>query len=368
MTNSLSKDSHITRTCRLQKSTYSSERRVYNSMNNTAPVYNSSIIVKKPAEISFSGLSSSSIANDSTFKILVNAARDIIGKEKSKYRDVVTLISNSVKSLVDKEGKVILDENTKTFVDSHKLQLQDIIDKAREFTKEDSLVKIPDPKDPKNKIVKLINGKPEYRLESKELESEAIKSIGLAAEAFPAVEKPHKIYTSNWVHGALLSAEKNNVAFSAAFALLLTCLVRPASIMALPGGKKNKDDKKYASAHSIASGIIGYIISTAVSTPLAKAVKKVLENPVEYAPLRNGAYFEASKKASEVADAWLLRSVDVLMAVPKGIITIALIPIILKYVFGWEKKNPNKDNPQLVEKNNNNSTNIKFQKSMEVSK
>jgi hypothetical protein len=34
---------------------------------------------------------------------------------------------------------------------------------------------------------------------------------------------------------------------------------------------------------------------------------------------------------------------ETILAAPRAILTIALIPPILKYVFGWEKKKPNND-------------------------
>ena len=46
--------------------------------------------------------------------------------------------------------------------------------------------------------------------------------------------------------------------------------------MSLPG-KKDKDDKIYASGHAIASGIIGFVFSSIVMSPLDAASKKIKE-------------------------------------------------------------------------------------------
>ena len=59
-------------------------------------------------------------------------------------------------------------------------------------------------------------------------------------------------------------------------ALVLAAGFRPIAIMSLPG-KKDKDDKIYASGHSIASGLIGFGFSSIVMFPLGKAVKKTKE-------------------------------------------------------------------------------------------
>lgn len=57
-------------------------------------------------------------------------------------------------------------------------------------------------------------------------------------------------------------------------ALVLALGPRPLAIMSLPG-KKNKEDKIYASGHSMASGLIGFIFSTIIMYPLGIASQKV---------------------------------------------------------------------------------------------
>jgi len=46
---------------------------------------------------------------------------------------------------------------------------------------------------------------------------------------------------------------------------------------------------------------------------------------------------------------WISRSVDIGIAIPKAFITIALIPPILKYIFGWEKKKHADNQSKLVD-------------------
>lgn len=149
------------------------------------------------------------------------------------------------------------------------------------------------------------------------------------------------VYRSKLVKNLLMKAEKNQVVYSAGFALLLTCLLRPASIMALPGNKKNADDKKYAAAHSIASGVIGFTISSIVANPISAGVEKLLKKPEDY--MKKNATWLAQKSKNSIANNYLNKVPDILISVPKGIATVALIPVILKYVFGWEKKHPKED-------------------------
>ena len=81
--------------------------------------------------------------------------------------------------------------------------------------------------------------------------------------------------------GKLLDlSEKNPVVLTSVYSLFLCTLLRPATIMALPG--KNVEDKKYASAHSIASGVVGLAVTAAILTPVGQRVGRVFKNPQKY--------------------------------------------------------------------------------------
>lgn len=189
-----------------------------------------------------------------------------------------------------------------------------------------------------------------------------------------------KIFGSKIYNGLLRFAEDHNVAGSALMALFLAGILRPLTIMALPG-KKDKDDKIYASGHSMASGLIGFVASTIVTSPWDQGVnslmgnykkhyEKIIENiengvsdvnkdvpPLKYKfPLLDKKYGRLVELAKQTLDKngkiekkALLRQLDAMklymknitdwaIAIPRSILTIALIPPILKYVFGMEKK------------------------------
>lgn len=156
------------------------------------------------------------------------------------------------------------------------------------------------------------------------------------------------LYTSKAFKNFLEMATDNQPVFSAVFALLLTCILRPASIMSLPG-KKNKDDKKYAAAHSIASGVMGYLVSLAIFSPLAAATKKIGKNPQKY--IGDGAKYLGEKssrgfqgtKEFKMASSMMKMGTEAIIAAPRAIVTVALIPLVLKYVFGWEKNPSSKE-------------------------
>jgi len=158
-------------------------------------------------------------------------------------------------------------------------------------------------------------------------------------------------YMKDWFTRGLESANGNPVLFSAGIGLALTCVLRPLSIVISPGSKKNNDDKKYAAAHSMASGIIGFVLAFIVSAPISAAVKKLKANPEDYIKKNTDLFPSANalqKLPKEVqdkipdllkrGDTCINQLPDILFAAPKAIITIALLPLILKNVFGLTKK------------------------------
>lgn len=204
------------------------------------------------------------------------------------------------------------------------------------------------------------------------------------------------ILTSKWFNKLTKYSYDHNVATSALIALGLAGVLRPATIMTLPG-KKDKEDKIYASGHSMASAILGFVASVIITSPLDGAVKKLFGtngylkdkdgniikdkdgNPQilskklvellekekaleakanlrdETGKIVDKAAREAYKAVQKHRSALEVLSKNIpdwIIAVPRSILTIALIPPILKYVFGVEKKK--KPEPQ---KETNNMTN-----------
>ncbi len=184
----------------------------------------------------------------------------------------------------------------------------------------------------------------------------------------------------------LILCNKHTVIAQNLVALVLAAGLRPIAIMSLPG-KKDKDDKIYASGHSIASGLIGFGFSSIVMYPLGKAAEKSrnkirevadaitllkenatnltkeqlekvekLKNKYQVKDLKdleNHEFFKKMKniykvenivdiensKAFKNVTKILDMAPDVfIFGVLKAMLTVALIPPILKYGFGIEKK------------------------------
>ena len=75
-----------------------------------------------------------------------------------------------------------------------------------------------------------------------------------------------------------VAAENQNVC-QAGFALGICCAMRPASNYLVT---KDKKDAGYASAHSVSSGLIGFVWPLVLATPLAVGIKRVLAKPQKY--------------------------------------------------------------------------------------
>lgn len=315
MINSLSKDSHITQSCRLQKSTNSSERRVYNSMSNTAPANNSSIIVKKPAEISFSGLSNVTLAKSDSLKILNESAKQFLA-EKANHKTIKDLIMTAVEFVQKPKNETNV--SIKNFLATSQNEIQSFIKKTEELVVEENL------KNP---------------LKKDAFDKETKNTMSSAIDGFAIIEdnkgKKNFLITNKGVKGFLDLAADSEPLFNATFSIALTCILRPASIMTLPSNKKNNDDKKYAAAHSIAAGVISYFMALIIFNPVADAMKKIAKDPGQFI---KGSSLLGDKKAIDAAGTYIKMLPETILAIPRAVVTIALIPPILKYVFGWEKK------------------------------
>ena len=199
------------------------------------------------------------------------------------------------------------------------------------------------------------------------------------SEAAVKTIKKGGILTSKWFNKLTEYSNEHNVATSALIALGLAGVLRPATIMTLPG-KKDKEDKIYASGHSMASAILGFVASVIITSPLdgniikdkdgnpqilSKKLVELLEKEKaleakanlrdETGKIVDKAAREAYKAVQKHRAALEVLSKNIpdwIIAVPRSILTIALIPPILKYVFGVEKKK--KPEPQ---KETNNMTN-----------
>ena len=158
----------------------------------------------------------------------------------------------------------------------------------------------------------------------------------------------------------LTMAEESPIVCNSLFALGLAGILRPATLVAM-SGKKDKEDNIYA------------------STPLNKMVDRIkkADNPEQYLKEKTvqllGLDKAKDKKAVEaiMSEGKLFKNMQnlvkvgsgIIIGVPQAMITIALIPPILKYVFGIEKKPKGAPAPAMAQ-----SEMANFQKTMHMQK
>lgn len=95
--------------------------------------------------------------------------------------------------------------------------------------------------------------------------------------SFTGKEKAAASLSSRLFEGLIDACNNHTTIVQNLVALGLALGPRTIAILSLPG-KKNKEDKIYASGHAWASGLIGFGFSTIVMYPLGEAAKKVRQD------------------------------------------------------------------------------------------
>ncbi len=116
----------------------------------------------------------------------------------------------------------------------------------------------------------------------KEIVNEAIKAGKKKfAERVANSKIWNKMFNSDSFSKLLKITSEQEVLINSGTALIICTLLRPTAIMALPGDK-NKKDCAYASAHSVSSGVWGFIVPLIFIRPLATAYNHVIDNAGKY--------------------------------------------------------------------------------------
>lgn len=154
------------------------------------------------------------------------------------------------------------------------------------------------------------------------------------------------IYNNKVLKKGLEFAAKNSSLFQATVSLGLSTIARPAAILLTPD--TDKENKKYACAKSFSSSAAGYIMLLLSSLPVAKAVDNIDKTPGKYLKnktiehLKQGEKVLAHSKKYQFATQLFKLGLGFIIAVPKSVLTCALIPPIMSGIFN--KKPPDKIN------------------------
>lgn len=129
----------------------------------------------------------------------------------------------------------------------------------------------------------------------------------------------------------------HSTTFIAATTLAMAVGVRPLSIALTP--KVEKENKQYAIANSIASGLVKFAMVEAIALPIEKAVKNIDKNPSNYlsketiSVLKGRANNLKEAKNYKVLTQFFKLAAGFITAIPKSMITVALIPVLMKKFF-----------------------------------
>lgn len=182
--------------------------------------------------------------------------------------------------------------------------------------------------------------------------------------------KFNKILGSDRFANFLEYSDAHNQTANALVALVTAGIIRPTLTMAIPG-MKDKKDKIYSAAQAVSSGFLGFGVTMALTKPLDDALKKVQDDPVKYnctflanmnakikaleeaAKNATGEELKNLQKQKKTLDLLVKNIPEWAICVPRAMLTIALIPLILKYVFGLSKTPKNKPTEEIKNQQSN---------------
>ena len=137
----------------------------------------------------------------------------------------------------------------------------------------------------------------------------------------------NKIITNKYLLKGLEKISEHGTTFAAGTSLLLSVGLRPFSISKTPDVKE--ENKFYAMANSISSGLIKFAMIEAVALPIENAVKKIDSNPEKYLKTK----LKPNTRAYKFITQTMKLSAGLLVAIPKSVMTIAFIPVIMDNLF-----------------------------------
>lgn len=168
----------------------------------------------------------------------------------------------------------------------------------------------------------------------------------------------NKILTNKRILRGLEKISEHGSSFSNTTSLLMTIGVRPVAIQLTPDVEK--ENKQYAISNSIGSGIIKFAIVESVALPLETLVKNIDNNPEKFLKpetiknLTHGAKDLTSSRSYKLFTQIFKLGAGVLTAIPKSVLTVALIPIIMDKLFSNKPQQSKTPQPKATESFGNN--------------
>lgn len=141
-----------------------------------------------------------------------------------------------------------------------------------------------------------------------------------------------RVLKNKFLLKGLENVSKHPTSFSAGVSLFMSLGVRPVAIFATPDTEK--ENKQYAASNSICSGLIKFGMVEAVALPVEYGIQKIDGNPEKFLkPSTIKKLGGVGSKSYKLITQIIKLSTGFLTAVPKSILTIALIPVIMSKLF-----------------------------------
>ena len=163
----------------------------------------------------------------------------------------------------------------------------------------------------------------------------------------------YNLYKSKSLKKGLEFVADNGALFASATSLTLATVARPIAIYSTP--KTDKENKKLACAKSISSSAVGFLLMLGASLPVSKSIKKINNSPDKYlkketiSNLKECAKPLTSSKPYQFATQMFKLGLSTAMAIPKSVITCALIPPVMALMFhSKQKKNISQEQGGIV--------------------
>jgi len=155
----------------------------------------------------------------------------------------------------------------------------------------------------------------------------------------------NNLLTNKSVLKGLEKISEHGTSFAAGASLLMSLGVRTFSIYNTPDVKK--ENKFYAMANSVTSGLVKFGIVEAIALPIENAVSRIDKNSSKYLTETTLKNFSPETRSYKFITQIIKLSTGLLTAIPKSMLTIALIPVVMNKVFHY---NPLEDLKKAAEK------------------
>lgn len=161
---------------------------------------------------------------------------------------------------------------------------------------------------------------------------------------YSGTDLTNRILTNKKLLRGLERISEHGVSFTNTASLLMTVGLRPLAIHFTPDTEK--ENKQYAMSNSIGSGIIKFALVESVALPLETLIKHIDKNPDKFLKpetiknLKGDAKELLNSRSYRLFTQTIKLGAGVLTAIPKSILTVALIPIIMDKIFSNKKETP----------------------------